>query len=382
MPEPYTPAVNPPNSSSPLLFPYMVYAHVEATASSWCLSQSGMPVPDASFLQNAGGIDIGPPTPVVMAEFEAGLAKLFGVSPERVIATIGASSAMNFCAARYFRPGTRVAAELPSYEPLRVLPEFFGAELKVITRRAEDDWEITPERLAQTLKGAETGHVILSNPNNPTGTLMSAERMAELAAVTAAKNGVLVSCEAYCEFLPPDRRVHAAHLAPNGISIGTLTKAYGLGGLRLGWLILGEGLVHERAHLRDLSYLGYVDPPTASLRGGIVALRHLPELLQPVRRVEHESRPMWVEWLSETEGVECTVPEFGIIAFPKLSGIDDTLSFARFLAEEESVDVVPGEYFGLAGHIRVGCGVPPETLREALTRLKRGLETWRARGGS
>ena len=358
----------------------MVYAHVEATASPWCLSQSGMPVPSVSFLDGLA-VDIGPPTPDALGGFEADVAKLFGVPPERVIATIGASSAMNFCAARYFRPGTRVAAELPSYEPLRVLSEFFGAELRVAARRAEDGWQLDPERLAQTLHGAETGHVFLTNPNNPTGVLMDAKRMAELAAVAQARGGVLVSCEAYAEFLPPDRRVHAALVAPNGISIGTLTKAYGLGGLRIGWLILGEGLVSEREYLRDLSYLGYVDPPTTSLRVASAALENLPELLQPVRRIEHESRPLWAEWLTNTAGVECTLPEFGIIAFPKLTGIEDTLGFARFLAEDQQVDVVPGEYFGLAGHIRVGCGVPAETLREGLKRLQRGIENWHSKGG-
>ena len=60
----------------------------------------------------------------------------------------------------------------------------------------------------------------------------------------------------------------------------------------------------------------------------------------------------------------------------------NTHSFAGFLAQEMGVDVAPGEYFGAAGHVRVGCGVPPETLREGLARLSRGLEAWQAAGGS
>ncbi|MEM7516572.1 MAG: aminotransferase class I/II-fold pyridoxal phosphate-dependent enzyme, partial [Planctomycetota bacterium] len=133
--------------------------------------------------------------------------------------------------------------------------------------------------------------------------------------------------------------------------------------------------------LRDMSYLGYVDPPTASLRGANLALENLPQLLQPLRQVEHHSRPHWERWLRETEGVEALIPDHGIIAFPKLDGVEDTLSFASYLAREHQVDVVPGEYFGMAGHIRLGCGVPEETLVEGLKRLTAGIEAWRSGEG-
>jgi aspartate/methionine/tyrosine aminotransferase len=364
-----------------LRFPYMVYAHEQAAASSWCLSQSGMPVPDASFLAQAGGIDIAPPAMEALPAFEGAIARLFGLEPERVLATVGASSAMNFCAARYFRSGARVVCESPSYEPVRVLPEFFGAETRVLERRPEDGWELDPERVARELAGAEVGHVFLTNPNNPTGVLMEAERIAALAEVAAAHGGLLIVCEVYGEYLPPERRVHAALLAPNAISIGSLTKAYGLGALRAGWMLLGKGLQREQVHLRDMSYLTYVDPPTASLRGALAALEALPQLLQPLRQVEHDCRPLFCDWLANTAGVDCVIPEFGIFAFPRLVGIENTSSFCGFLAQELQVDVAPGEYFGKAGHVRVGCGVPRETLLEALERLERGLEAWRSAGG-
>lgn len=365
-----------------LRFPYMVYAHEQVATSSYCLSQSGMPVPESSFLAQAGGIDISPPAAEALPAFEAGIARLFGLDPARVLATVGASSAMNFCAARYFRPGSVVVCERPSYEPLRALPALFGGEARVVDRRPEDGWKLSPERVEEALAGAEVGHLFLTNPNNPTGALMEADEIRALGEIAARHNGVLVVCEVYGEYLPPDRRVHAAHIAPNGISIGSLTKAYGLGALRAGWMLLGEGLEREHVHLRDMSYLAYVDPPTASLRGAVCALGALPQLLQPLRQVEVESRPLWQSWLKESAAVECIVPEFGIIAFPKLVGIQNTRSFAEFLSAELQVDVAPGEYFGLAGHVRIGCGVPAETLREGIERLDRGIEAWLAAGGS
>jgi hypothetical protein len=182
------------------------------------------------------------------------------------------------------------------------------------------------------------------------------------------------------EYATNEQRVHAAHLAPNAVSIGSLTKAYGLGPLRIGWIVLGEGLVQERALVRDGAFLSYVDPPTLSLLAAHLALDNLPRLLEPLRRVEVESRPHLWRWLSETQGVQATIPELGIIAFPRVVGVDDTRALQKFLAREFDVDVVPGEFFGCAGHLRVGCGVPEATLVEGLVRLGDGIRVWRERG--
>ena len=118
--------------------------------------------------------------------------------------------------------------------------------------------------------------------------------------------------------------------------------------------------------------------PTLSRHDLARAMDHLERLLQPLRRIEHESRPLLKAWLEETEGVHSTFADHGIIAFPELEGVDDTLEFARFLAAKHQVDVVPGEYFGVKRHVRVGCGVPAETLREGLARFSEGLRSWRA----
>jgi len=362
-----------------LRFPYMFWAHRESFLSPYCLSQSGMPVPSTDFL---GGLEVDIGHPGVDAEpaLVAGLAELFRVEPERVLVTIGASSAMHMAAMQWFRPGARVVAELPSYEPLRALPEFFGADLRLLERRATDGWTVNPEVVREGLAGhSGPGHVILTNLHNPTGVLLEADRVRAIAREADRAGGVLVSCEAYMEFLPNERRVHAFAIAPNAVSIGTFTKAYGLGALRVGWMILGEGLVGSSEGLLDKFYLGYVDPPTPSLRGAQRALEHLPELQRPLREIEAKSRPHWERWLRETPGIDAVVPEFGIIAFPRVEGIHNTAALVPFLQKEFQVDVVPGEYFGRPGHLRVGCGVPEATLVEGLARLGRGLDAWRAR---
>lgn len=367
-----------PTSTPRLQFPYMVWAHTESSRSPWSLSQSGMPMADPSFLPERGFADLQQPSQEALGRYEAKLAELFDVAPERVIATLGASGGMLVAALRWFRPGSRVVVEVPSYEPVRALPAWLGAEVRYLRRRLEDGWQPDPDAAAAELaRGPGPGHVFVTNLHNPTGVHSDRERIAALGRAAARAGGVLVSCEVYMEYVPAARRVHAFEAAPNGVSIGSLTKAYGLGPLRLGWIVLGEALAARRAEVQDMAYLAWVDPPTVALRAGSAALERLAELLQPLARVARESRPPWERWLASTDGVEAVVPEFGIIAFPRVAGVADTVALGAFLAREHQVDVVPGEFFGAPGYVRVGCGVPRATLEEGLARLARGIAAYR-----
>jgi aspartate/methionine/tyrosine aminotransferase len=358
----------------------MSWAHTESARSPYSLTQSGMPIADASFLAELGAFDIGHPSREALPALEARIGELFGLPASRVLVTLGASGGMHLCALRYMRTGARVVVDVPSYEPFRALPSYLGAELLPLRRKLEDGWLVEPADVRRLLaRGMGTGHVFIANLHNPTGAFLDRARMQALAAEAERAGGNLISCEVYMEYVPNARRVHAFELAPNGISIGSLTKAYGLGALRIGWILLGEGLERERVHLQDMAYLAYVDPPTATLRAARLALDRLPQLLEPLARIERESRPAWKRWLESTDGVAASTPEFGIIAFPRVTGAEDTLALAEFLVREHQVDVVPGEFFGLPGHIRVGCGVPAATLSEGLARLTRGLEAWRRR---
>ena len=374
------PRLRPVDSTERLQFPYMVWAHTSAVRSAYTLSQSGMPLADPSFLDALGRYDIGHPSREALPALQSKLAELFRVDPSRVIVAMGATGGMQLCAWRFFRPGARVVADVPSYEPFRSLPMYLGADLRPLRRRLEDGWQVDPGEVRALLgKGSGPGHVFLANLHNPTGMLLERERMEAIAAEAARAGGCLISCEVYMEYVPNERRVHAFELAPNGISIGSLTKAYGLGALRIGWILLGEGLARERAHLVDMAYLAYVDPPTAAMRAARLALDRLPELRRPIATIERESRPIWEKWLRKTPGIAATVPEFGIVAFPRIEGVEDTIALSEYLAKEHQIDVVPGEFFGLPGHLRISCGVPAATLEEGLSRLERGIAAFRAR---
>jgi aspartate/methionine/tyrosine aminotransferase len=357
----------------------MAWAHTSANRTDHPLSQSGMPQADPAFLAGLErGLDLDHPARYLPA-LEDAIAARYGVGRDRVMVTVGATGGMFLAAARWFRSGARVVTDVPSYEPFRALPRVCGAGVIEYERRAEDSWSIDPSAVRKLLEsGRGPGHVFVANPHNPTGVLLDADRMAAIAGEADRAGGLLVSCDIYMEYVPPSVRAPWAFAcAPNAVTIGSVTKAYGLGALRVGWIVLGEGLAAERNKLVDLAYLSYVDPPTASLRSATLAIPRLEELARPVRAIERECRPMWATWLTSTAGIECVVPEHGIIAFPRIVGVNDTLALSDHLATKHGVDVVPGEFFGKAGHVRVGCGVSASKLREGLARIERGIRSFK-----
>jgi aspartate/methionine/tyrosine aminotransferase len=359
-------------------FPYMVWARTRSGDARFPLTQSGMPPVDARRLGPLPPFENGHAA-VVLAEVEAAIARRLGVDPTRVVATLGASGGLHAAAWTWFGAGTRVAVDVPSYEPFRALPRRLGAEVAVLERRIEDRWTIDPADMRRALSGAARGHVFLANVHNPTGVELGRARLAAIAREAERAGGILVSCDIYAEYVPTAERVDAFRVAPNVVSIGSLTKAYGLGALRIRWIVLGEGVAADVHRLRDATYLAWVDAPLPSLQAGLAALARLDDLLEPYRELARTARPAWARWLASTDGVEAVVPDHGIIAFARIAGARDTLALAEYLVREHEVGIVPGEFFGAPGHVRIGCGLTADRMAEALERLARGLAAWRAR---
>lgn len=359
------------------LFPYMFWAHTESYSSPYCLSQSGMPLPPLEGIAPTDGELLAWAAAEAQPALEKRLAGLFALPPERVLATVGSAGAMLLAAQRWFTGGTQVLVERPRYQALAALPRAHGAEVVDLERTLENGWRVDTDEIAARVRRASGPvHVFLTNPHNPSGAVLGAEEMAAIAHAVEPSGGRLVSNEVYMEYAPSDARVHAAHVAPNAVSMGSLTKAYGLGPLRVGWVLFGEGLEHERELFLDRAYLAWVDPPTGSLVSGLRALDRLEEIAKILRRTEAETRPHLVRWLRESTAVEALIPPFGMMAFPRIRGVSDTRGLQRFLARDHGVDVVAGEDFDAPGFLRVGAAVPEATLVEGLVRLENGIRSW------
>ena len=357
-------------------FPYMRFARGPAMGQPHSLTQSGMPAADPALLEAAGALDLAYAGAEALPLLQETLAARYGVPRERVFIGPGASGAMALVAAALFRPGVRVAVETPSYEPLRVLPRRAGAEVREIRRTHAGRWRLDPDEIGAALAGARQGHVFLTTPHNPSGVRTSPADLRTLARHAAGAGGYLISNEIYEEFVEPSQAVRTATLVDNGISLGSLTKAYGLSALRLGWVVLGERAAREREAFEDAVYLQYVDLPTVSLRAGRLAFERREALIAPYARVLSESRPVFERWLAGEPRLRAQLPDVGLIAMAEVPGVPDTVALARHLAAREQLGVVPGEHFGAPGHLRLGFGTPPDQLSQALARLSRGLASY------
>jgi len=406
------------------LFPYMFWAHEGMIGPTWSLSQSGMPAPAGAWLaelagtpdgSGAGGdpaaawdADLMHPTGEAQPGLEAAIAADLGVPAERVLVTLGASMSMAIIASWLFRPTAdgpaTVAVDVPSYEPFRQLPPYFGAHCAPVTRRFDEGWRLDPGDVAEALGlsapeipdpeartaaeavGLAPRHLFFTNPSNPTGQTEDLAGLEALGAVigparTPGRNAMIVS-EAYMPLSPI--QTCAARDIPHAISLGSLTKAYGLGALRIGWIVLGEAWASARAELVGHTYLAYVDPPTASQRRGLQLMPHLAALLAPYKAFTSESRPELFAGIAESPHLSGPMYDIGLVAFPRVEPrtgetVADTQDLATFLRNEHDLGVTPGEHFGAPGHLRLGFGAPAEHVREATARLVQGVAAWHAR---
>jgi aspartate/methionine/tyrosine aminotransferase len=293
-----------------------------------------------------------------------------GTAPENVVIVAGASQAIFLTAAALLEPGDHVLVERPAYEPLLSVPRVLGADVSRIERRFEDGYSIDLDRLAESLT-PRTKLLMLTNLHNPSGVFLSRDEIGAVAAVAARTGAYVFVDEVYLEFLSRPKGGTAYGAAENIITAASLTKAYGLAGLRCGWILTPPPLVPLFRHVVDHVFVEHVfmaEQMAARIFPRLDALRTRSQALIGPNHARlsafmaAEPRLEWVE------------PENGIIAFPRVkafSGSGDAL--ARILKERHETSVVPGRFFEEPGHFRIGFGAAPEILGRGLTAIGRAL---------
>lgn len=303
------------------------------------------------------------------------IAMRYGVSPDRVATANGAAGAGFLVMGALLRPGDRVLAEFPGYDPLVGTARFLGAEVDFIERSWERAWKVDVDQLAQDILPA-TRLIILTNLHNPTGvytdpwTLM---KIADLAEAVGAK--VLVD-EVYLETISARDTTPAATRSEVFISVSSLTKAYGLGGLRVGWVLADPATIQRVRRMRDIvDAVGSVP----SERLGVIAFQHIDQLVARARRIL-EPHALMLRRLVETRPeLDWVAPAGGSLGFPRLLGTDDAEPFVEFARENFDVAVVPGRWFGAPAHFRVAVAGRRREVEQGLDALGRALDAWSAR---
>ena len=350
---------------------YLAWAKLRSNA-RFNLSASGvLDYPLSELPVRIEDLEIGGTGPYGYKPLMERLAAKAGVPEECVVSTIGTSMANYIALTALVHRGDEVLVERPTYDPLLAILDQVGAKACRFERRAEQGFRLGLGELERKLT-PQTRLVILCNLHNPSSALADESTMrqaGEMAAVVGAR--VLVD-EVYLETLFDQPWRSAFHLGPNFVVTSSLTKAYGLSGIRCGWILAQPDLVQRMWQVVDFTYGSPVHP--AELLS-VIALDNLGRVRDRARALVETNRVLVNEFLAGRADLDCEPSRFGTTVFPRLK-MGSAPDFVALLRERFETSVVPGEFFEQPQHFRVGfCGAT-ETVRGGLERLSAALDAF------
>lgn len=305
----------------------------------------------------------------------AALAARYRVSERQVASASGGTSLANWlgCAAVLEGCGSdaEVVVERPTYEQLLRLPQSFGCRVRRLDRRFGDRFAIDIDRL-RGLVNRRTRLLLLSDLHNPSGARLDRAALREAAALLERVGGYVLVDEVYLETRWGERTDSAVRLAPNVLTTNSLTKAYGLDGLRAGWLLAPPRLAKRARQIHD--YLG-VNGVATGERMALRALENLPAIRARAQRRMRAGLALARSFMAAEPRLAWIEPEGGTVCFPRLPAGLDGDRLARHLLRRHSTLVAPGSFFEAPRHLRIGLTSPASTLREGLSNLVRSLAT-------
>jgi hypothetical protein len=300
------------------------------------------------------------------------VAARFGIDPACVVMPGGGCSFANHLAlATLVSPGDEALIETPTYALLTSLLGYLQARIRTFERRADEAWRLDADRVAASITPA-TRVVVLTNLHNPTSAMADDAAIAAIAAAAAERVGAMVFVdEVYRELTFGDGRATTSFREGGAVVVtSSLTKAYGVSGLRCGWILAPAPLAERMRRLNDL--FG-VHPPHVAERMSVVAFDRLPQLRARAAAIVETNRAAYREILGGHPRLEQTIFEHGACVFPRLLQTDGDAFFQRLTADYET-SVAPGRFFGLTDHIRIGLGADPAMTREGLARVAAALD--------
>jgi len=351
----------------------MQYAKLRSAAKYNLASSGIMSYPLKELPVTLEDLEICGPTLYGYAPLLERLAKRNGVTPDCVVTAAGTSMANHLAMAATLEPGEEALVEWPTYELVVTTLEYLGATVRHFERRMEDGFRVDPEEVERKMT-PQTRLIVLTNLQNPTGAMIDEDTLRAVGDIARKNSARVLVDEVYLEALYEQRPRPAVHLGDHFVVTRSLTKAYGLSGLRCGWVLANPELAQRMWHINDLYGVNAAFP--ADLMS-VIALDNLERVAARAKKLLAANRPVLDGFLRSRDDIAVVRPEFGTVAFPKLlRGSVEQLD--RLLRAEYETSIVPGRYFGMAEHFRVGIGGDPEMTRAAFERLGLALDKMRA----
>ncbi len=300
------------------------------------------------------------------------LAEKCAVSVECLASATGTSMANQLVMAAILNPGDEVLIEQPTYDPLVAVARYLRADIKRFPRTFENGFGIDLDLLRQQIT-SKTRLIVVSNLHNPTGIMLSSQTLKEIGKMAKRAGAKVLVDEVYleCLYLESGTPASAFHLGNEFVTTNSLTKAYGLNGLRCGWILAEPELIQKIWHLNDL--FGVIPAHPAEILS-VIALRNISKIAERANNLLTANRKILNEFFDQhADHLGVIRPEFGTISFPRLkNGNGD--DFCKFLLEKFETLVVPGRFFDMPNHFRLGIGSATENFKAGIERLSEALK--------
>lgn len=298
------------------------------------------------------------------------LASHCDVPPECVVTISGGTSMANHLAmAAAIEYGDEVLIEQPTYEPLLALATYFGADIKRFSRPFENSFRVDLDELASKIS-KQTRLIVLTNLHNPSSTLIDEERLKRIGEIAQSVGARVLVDEVYLEAMFEDAPGSSVHLGPQFIATSSLTKGYGLSGLRCGWILAEPELAQRMRLLHDI--FGALAPHPAE-RLSVLALKRLPKFTARAKSILESNRAVLNDFFDSREDLKAVRTEQGTTCFPLLlkGRVED---LCDLLHVKYNTAVVPGRFFESPQHFRIGMCAEPDLFAEGVKRLGAALD--------
>lgn len=353
-------------------FRYMQWAKRFPAMARFNLTSSGMPqgsLVHCSLDLAQLRLDCGP-NPYGDTELRQKLAKVYHVPESHILITFGTSMANFLLASLLLKPQDKVLVEIPTYESLLRIPEYLQTNIQRLPRLFSHRFQLPLDTLPSLCEGVKVA--FLTNLHNPSHTLIPESDIQKIAEMNLET--LFVFDEVYLDFIPSAGQRIAHLFSSRFFTTGSLTKAYGFGGLRIGWIIGDPEWISQAYQLMDLMEV-LVPAPTAHLASLVLDERDF--LLQKAKALSEKGWRKTKEVLDATSVSYCA-PDGGLSCLVQLPpALKDDVEFTTRLLNEKETLVVPGSFFEAPGFFRLSFGGSSEILNQGLNHLYDALTTWK-----
>jgi aspartate/methionine/tyrosine aminotransferase len=297
------------------------------------------------------------------------IARRYGVAPDRVTSAQGASGANFLVCAALLSSGDDVLVERPAYDPLMGAARLFGAHVVHFDRLFDEGFALDPERVRDAIT-PRTRLIIITSPHNPSGVVARLDHLEGVGRLAEAQGALVVVDEVYLDTVGGTLPTAAA-LGDTFLVTSSLTKSYGLAGLRCGWILSSPAIAERLRRARDL-----VDGSGSIVaeRLSVLAFEHLDALLARARTLLATNLPLALDFLRSRPELSFVEPGGGTVVFPRLDTQEDATPFVERLLHDHDTAVVPGRFFQAPRHFRLGFSGETAALRGGLEAIGAALD--------